>query len=174
MCIRDSTSETPTEGQRTITFAVTDSGSTDATSLAAEAYVTVTAVNDKPVVTASATPVAFTDTAAAHSASDAVVVASALTVEDRDGDQAVLGATVQITTGYVAGQDALSVGALAKFDVDATTAGQLVFTVKSGESATISDLQAALRQVKFDNTSETPTEGPVSYTHLTLPTTSRV
>ena len=86
-------------------------------------------------------------------------LASLKTRADRDGDQAVLGATVQITTGYVAGQDSLSVAALAKFDVDATTAGQLVFTVKSGESATISDLEAALRQVKFDNSSETPTTG---------------
>ena len=84
-------------GPDSFTFSVSDGSLTSAT---ATVSITVTAVDDPPVTTASGT-LAYTEN------DPATAIAPALTVTD--GDSANLtGATVQITTNHVAADDVLA------------------------------------------------------------------
>lgn len=85
----------------------------------------------------------------------AVLVDPDVTVTDID-DTELVGATVQITGGYVSGQDVLSLpngtGVLSFFDA-------LSGTLTLFGETTVADYQNALRQVTYTNTAANPTTG---------------
>src|SRR5205823_3799301 len=85
---------------RTVGFQVNDGGSANNLSNTATKQVTVTAVNDAPVVTTSAGALAYTENQAA------TAVDPALTVTDADSANLV-GATVTISGNFASGQDVL-------------------------------------------------------------------
>ncbi|PUE50443.1 hypothetical protein B9Z47_01375 [Limnohabitans sp. 2KL-1] len=122
-------------------------------------YFVLTSVNDAPVLTAGAT-LAYAENAAA------TAISSALTVSDVDGST-LASATVQISGGYVAGQDVLSFTAngATMGNIAAVIAGDTVTLTSAGSTATKDQWQAALRAVSYSNTSENPTAGArtVSY-----------
>ena len=136
------TSENPSTAVRTVAWTVTDGS---ATSNAPTSTINITAVNDAPVVTAGNT-LTYTES------QGATAVSPALTVTDADSTN-LTGATVQITGGYLSSEDVLSMA----------TAGAISATFNSGTgtltltgSDTVANYQAALRTVKYDNISESP------------------
>ena len=92
----NNTSDTPDTGNRTLNFAVNDGA---ANSNTAAKTVSVTAVNDAPVLAASGGTTAHTENVP-------VVVDSGITVSDADSANMVSG-TVTVGAGYTAGQDIL-------------------------------------------------------------------
>ena len=129
-------------GSATITVSVTDPGGL----FAENTFVlTVSAVNDAPVVTAGGT-LAYTENQAATGIDDTV------TVTDVDSTNLV-GATIQITSNYQNGQDVLSyvtaLGISATFN--ATTG-----TLTLSGTTTLANYQTALRNVLYANTSNNP------------------
>ncbi|MBB6563755.1 hypothetical protein HNP48_006479, partial [Acidovorax soli] len=157
-------SDTPNTSDRTISFVVNDG---IANSSAATKTLSVAAVNDTPVSTASGGSTAFTE--GNNAASTPVAVDSGFTVTD--GDNATLAsATVSISGGFQNGEDALA------FTNNPATMGNIsgsynaatgVMTLTSaGATATTAQWQAALRSVTYSNSSETPNTGnrTVSFT----------
>ena len=140
------TSENPSTATRTVTFTVNDGSATNNTASAAR-NITVTAVNDAPVVTATATALAYTENQAA------TAVDPNLTVTDVDGTT-LTGATVSISTGFATGQDVLAFTAQGGItgSYNATTG---VLTLSG--TATLATYQTALRTVTYANTSDNPT-----------------
>ncbi|MCM5680003.1 DUF4347 domain-containing protein [Schlegelella sp. S2-27] len=115
--------------------------------------ITVTAVNDAPVVTTSGGTSAFTESGSA------TVVDASLTLSDVDSTTFV-SATAAITGNFASGQDVLA------FTNDGSTMGNIsasynaatgVLTLTSaGGTATLAQWQAALRSVTYDNSSDAP------------------
>jgi len=139
------TSENPSTATRTVTFSVNDGSASNNTG-AGTRNITVTAVNDAPVVTATATALAYTENQAA------TAVDNALTVSDTDSSN-LTGATVSIGANFTSGQDVLAFtnqnGITGTFN---SSTGVLTL---SG-SATVANYQAALRAITYTNTSENP------------------
>ena len=136
------TSDTPTAA-KVVTF-VADDGTT--ASAAATRDLTVTPVDDPPVVTTSAGTTAFTEDGGP------VAVDGALTVTDPDSAQ-LTGATVAITADHDAVEDVLAVaGALGISGSYSSATGLLTL---SG-TADVGDYQTVLRTVTFDNGSQDP------------------
>jgi len=115
--------------------------------------VTVTPVNDAPVLTTTGGSVSFTENA------PPVAVDSALTLSDVDNS--TLGsATVSITGNFNAGQDVLA------FTNDGSTMGNIsasfdagtgtLTLTSAGGTATVAQWQAALRSVTYSNGSDSP------------------
>ncbi|WP_326540719.1 cadherin domain-containing protein, partial [Pseudorhodoferax sp.] len=117
--------------------ALTDTGSTT---------VTITAVNDAPVLTTTGTALSVNENAAA------TAIDPGLTVSDVD-NATLSGATVTISANYANGQDVL-----AFTDQNGITgswnAATGVLTLSG--SASVADYQAALRSVTYLNTSDNP------------------
>ncbi|MCD1638529.1 DUF4347 domain-containing protein [Pseudomonas stutzeri] len=115
--------------------------------------VTVTPVNDAPVVSTSGGTNAFTEDGSA------TVIDGSLTLSDVD-DTAFASATVAITGNFASGQDVLA------FTNDGSTMGNIsasynaatgVLTLTSaGGTATLAQWQAALRSVTYSNSSDAP------------------
>ncbi|WP_201834504.1 beta strand repeat-containing protein [Microvirga zambiensis] len=132
-------------------------GSTPFSAATDTVSVTVTAVNDAPVVTASGGTTAFTE--GDNTASTPVVIDSGLTLSDSD-NATFASATVSITGNFASAQDVLA------FVNDGLTAGNItgsynsatgVLTLTSaGATATAAQWQAALRSVTYANNSDTP------------------
>ena len=141
-----STSDNPTsfgtDTSRTITWQVND-GTLD--SNADTSTVTVTAVNDAPVVTAAAT-VSYTEQGSA------VLLSSSLTVSDAD-NQNLASASVSISSGFFAG-DTLNFtdqnGITGSYN-----SGTGVLTLSGSD--TVANYQAALRSITFSSASDNPT-----------------
>ncbi|MFL5780070.1 MAG: Ig-like domain-containing protein [Thermoleophilaceae bacterium] len=136
------TSDDP-PASKSVEFVVGDG---DLDSAAAAKGIAVTPVNDKPVLDAS-------DTALAYSEGDGqVAVDDAIAVSDVDSPT-LAGATVQVTGNYDAGQDQLVFsdqgGISGAWDGDSGT------LTLSG-SASLADYQAALRSVAYENSSDAP------------------
>uniref|UniRef100_UPI00262434A2 DUF4347 domain-containing protein n=1 Tax=Zoogloea sp. TaxID=49181 RepID=UPI00262434A2 len=108
--------------------------------------VSITAVNDAPVVTTTGTALAYTENAAA------TAVDSGLTVSDVD-TATLASATVSLTAGFVSGQDVLAFtnqnGITGSWN-----AGTGVLTLSG--SATLANYQSALRSVTYLNSSDAP------------------
>ena len=137
------TSENPSTAARTVTWNVNDG---DVNSNNQTTTVNVTAVNDAPVVTPTGTPLGYTEN------DPPTAVQPLITVTDVDSTN-LTGATVQITTNYVNGQDVLSyVTALGITGVFTPATGTLTL---SG-TTTVANYQTALRNVLYNNTSESP------------------
>lgn len=138
----NNTSNAPTTTTRVVDFAGNDGFLSSAT---ASRSVSVTAANDAPVVTAGAI-LAYTEDAAA------TAIDTALTVADPDSPN-ITGATVQITSSYQNGQDVLSFSTLGPIS-GSFAAGTGTLTLSGAD--TVANYQAALRTVKYNNTSQTP------------------
>ncbi len=131
-------------GTATFTYTISDgNGGTDTATVA----VTVSgAAVSPPVVSTSATPLAYAENAGA------VVIDNALTVTDSD-PASLTGATVAITGGYVNGQDVL--GFVTQGGITGTfnaTTGVLTLT----GNASVAAYETALRSVTYSNGSDAP------------------
>ncbi len=137
------TGDDPGSATRTIAFRAS-SGSGLGNTVARR--IAVTPVIDPPVVTTTAGGLTYTE-------GDGQVAADpGLTITDADSGN-LSGANVAISGGFVSGQDVLSFpggsGISGSFD---TGTGVLTLT----GTATVADYQAALRSVKYENTSQSP------------------
>src|SRR5258706_7471 len=92
-------SDNPSPLTRTVTFTAND-GSASNNLGSATRTITVTAVNDAPVVTTSTGALAYTEN------DPATAIDTGLTVSDADS-ATLTGATVALTTNFAAGQDVL-------------------------------------------------------------------
>ena len=139
------TSDDPSAAVRTVSFTVND-GAADSNALTRG--ITVTPVNDAPALAGieAATLGYIPRTGRPLS------ITSTITVSDADNAD-LAGATIQITGNYQDGQDVLSFANMGNITGtwDAAT-GKLTL---SG-SDTVANYQAALRAVKYQNTSATP------------------
>ncbi|MBJ9987559.1 S-layer homology domain-containing protein [Paenibacillus sp. S28] len=142
------TAITPNTVNRIITFMVNDG---TATSNPADKTVTVTAVNQTPMLTTTGGTSTFNGTA--------VAIDSGLTLSDLD-NRTMSSATVSITGNFFSNQDILA------FINDGSTMGNITGSyntatgtltlISSGASATIVQWQQALRAVTYSNTSTGP------------------
>jgi hypothetical protein len=127
-------------------YTVTDGMLTDTGSV----IVTVTSVNDAPVIITSPGAVNYTENAAAVAIDDAVSVT--------DADSTTLaGATVQITIGCTA-DDVLALATPPAGITAAYTADGCALALTG--TATVASYQAALRGVSYANVSDTPATAP--------------
>lgn len=118
---------------------------------------TVTSVNDAPVVTVGTSPVMAQE-------QTAVFVVPTLTLADIDSTT-LTKATVQITGNYHAAEDVLSFTDTAKIHgVFDTTTGTLTLTAIAGQSPTLADFETALRSVAYTDTSDAPSTSPRTIT----------
>ncbi len=148
-CLRsvayDNASQDPDGTPRTIAFAVNDG---TAGSAPANKTVTVTAVDDAPVVTTAVGATAFTEDGGP------VVVDPGVTVTDAD-DPSLASATVTITNP----QDGAAEVLAATTCVGITVTPGLNSLSLSG-SATVAAYQTCFQSVTYDNTSQDPTPSP--------------
>src|SRR5262249_32861513 len=124
----------------TISFRVNDGGAVNNLSNVVTRDITVTAVNDAPLLArVEGTALGYSENQAA------TAVTSALTVSDVDS--AILaGATVSITAGFAAGQDVLA------FTNQNGITGSFVGSVLTlSGSSSVANYQAALRSVTYFN-----------------------
>ncbi|WP_226163677.1 Ig-like domain-containing protein [Hymenobacter terricola] len=148
-------SNTPNTTPRTVSFAVNDGalGSNVATK-----NVSVTAVNDAPVVTTSGGNTAFTQSLPGPSTP--VAIDAALTVTDLD-NATLASATVSITGNYQSAEDVLAFTNVAMGNIaPASNSGGVLTLTSAGATATVAQWQAALRAVTYTNSSNTPNTTP--------------
>ena len=111
--------------------------------------ITITEVNDAPTITAGGT-LSYTEN------DPAAVIDNTIVVTDGDSPN-LASATVQITANYVNGEDVLSFINTAAITGNFNAAtGTLTLT----GTTTIANYQAALRAVRYNNTSENPSTAP--------------
>jgi hypothetical protein len=138
-------SDAPGTATRTLSITVDDGSGVNATTTA-NRDIQITAVNDAPVVTASALSLSYTE------GDGAVVIDPSITVSDLDSSTLV-GATVQLSDNYVPGQGLLGFvtqsGITGSFD-----SGSGTLTLSG--NATVAQYQAALRSVTYTNLSDNP------------------
>ena len=138
----ENTSENPNTGNRTVSWVVTDGS--DSSSAVYSTITVAAADNDAPSLGGAGGTLAYTESGAA------AVIDSALTLSDGD-DTNMESATVEITGGFVSGEDVLSFtnanGITHTWD---STTGVLSL---SGTSS-IANYKAALESVKYDNTND--------------------
>ncbi len=147
-------SNSPNTSNRTVSFVVNDGNSN---STAGTKVVSVTAVNDTPVTSASGGQTAFTE--GNNVTSTPVVVDSGFTVTDLD-NSTLASTNVSITGNFQSGQDLLAftnnpatMGNISGFYNSGT--GVLALS-SAGATATLAQWQAALRSVTYSNSSDTP------------------
>ena len=146
---------TPNGATRTIMFQLNDGAGSGA---AASRAVTVTAVDQTPIASASGGAAAFI--AANNGPSAPVAVDSGMLLSDLD-NTTFASATVWIAQNFRSGQDSL-----AFVNTSASTFGNIVATynsgtgvltlASSGATATVAQWQAALRAVTYSNSAITP------------------
>jgi hypothetical protein len=142
----ENTSEDPSDAIRRLEFQVTDSGGASSTPSRRDLF--ITPVNDAPVLNTSDEPLAYTE-------GDGPVAADeGITATDVDSDDLV-GATVEISSGYTPGEDSLAFtdqnGITGTYDADN---GKWTL---SG-TASVADYETALRSVTYENSSEDPSD----------------
>jgi large repetitive protein len=142
-------SDSPATAGRTVRFVLTDGDG--GTSAPATRAVTVTAVDDAPALAGiEAAPLAYTESVDAAPAQTAVT--GALTVGDVD-DANLAGAVVQITGNCQPGEDVLVF--TDQNGITGTYTAATCRLVLTG-SASPANYQAALRSVRYEDTSDTP------------------
>ena len=117
-----------------------------------EVVITIHGENDAPVL-ASSTAVTYAENAAP------LPIHTLITVSDVD-NATMASATVEISGGYVAGQDVLSftnVSAATMGNIAGTYANGTMTLSSAGATASKAQWQAALRAVAYSNTSDAPT-----------------
>ncbi|ULP70924.1 DUF4347 domain-containing protein [Nodularia sphaerocarpa] len=139
-------SDNPNTTTRTIGFSVNDG--TD-TSTQGTRNVTITAVNDAPVVNTTSTALSYIENAT-------TIIDPAITVTDVDSPN-LASATVRITSGFVSAQDILSFtnqnGITGNYN---NSTGVLTLT----GAATVANYQTALRSITYTNSSDNPNTTP--------------
>lgn len=135
-------SNNPSTLTRTVSFIANDGG---ANSNTATRSITVASVNDAPTVTATATPLAYTENDAA------AAVDAGLAVSDPDNIN-LTGATVSITN-FVAGEDALAFAN--QLGISGTYNAATGVLTLSGTTS-VANYQTALRTVAYVNSSNNP------------------
>jgi VCBS repeat-containing protein len=146
----NNTSQNPTTTARTVSFIVNDGALASNT---ATRGVTVTAVNDAPVLAAiEGGALAYTENDAATS------ITSTMTVADVDS-LTLTTATITISSNFQSGQDVLSFvnvpATMGNVAIQSNIGGVLTLT-SAGGTATLAQWQAALRAVKYNNSSDDP------------------
>ncbi|MEI7970863.1 MAG: cadherin-like domain-containing protein, partial [Betaproteobacteria bacterium] len=137
-------------GEMALNIAVDDqgnSGTGDAKTARSEVHVTIVD-NAAPVIAIDEPDGSFTE-----NAQDASIVAGGLSLTDAD-DSALRGAIVRISANYQAGEDTLEYTSLPA-GLTAQWNGLTGVLTLSGE-APVADYQAALRAVRYRNSSESP------------------
>lgn len=142
-------SNNPTDATRTITIQVIDEK--DGESNIASININVTPVNDVPVlanIEEEALPY--------YEGQTSVQVTSTLEANDPDAEN-IVGATIQISENYIAGEDSLSIDGLINLTAtwDSAT-GTLTITGADTEA----QYQNAIRSVNYHNLSENPNTAP--------------
>ena len=142
----ENTSDDPDLTQRVVSFEVSDGL---ASSTAITRNINITPVNDKPVITGTVTPLAYTE------AEGQKVIDSGIGISDVD-DTDMESATVQVTGNYQNGEDVLAfvdqLGITGNFDAGT---GTLTLT----GTASIANYETALSAVTYENTSNNPDPG---------------
>jgi hypothetical protein len=144
--------QNPDTATRTIAFSATDG--TDSSAPATKTL-SVARVNDAPTVTTTAGASSFTEDQAAGTIVDAGV-----TVADVD-NTTLASATVAITSNFNAAQDVLQFTNTATITGALNTAGD---TLTLSGADTLANYQAALRSVRYANTSQAPTTATRTHT----------
>ncbi len=147
-------------GQQGSKVDTTVSGGSSAFSSSSDtASVTVTAINDAPILTTSGGTTGFTE--ADGGPSTPVAIDAGLTLSDPD-NATLASATVTITGSFQPGEDVLifaNDGSSMGNITASYNAGSGVLTLTSaGATATLAQWQAALRTVAYTNGSDTPNE----------------
>lgn len=158
------TSHAPAVADRTIRLiSLKDNGGTtngglDTAALNLSSTVTVSAVNDAPVVSATDGSTAFIESA--NASSNPVVIDSGITLSDVDSMNLASG-YISISGNYQSGEDLLSFN-----NTDAASYGNISGTfdagtgtlslISAGSASSIAQWQAALRSVIYTNTSDSP------------------
>src|SRR5581483_8091461 len=142
------TSENPSTLTRTVSFQVNDGSPSNNLSNVATRTITVTAVNDPPVLAGIET------NALVYTENDpATVITATITTSDPD-NTTLTGATIAIAANYVSGEDILGFtnqsGITGNFD-----GGTGVLTLSG--AATLANYQNALQTIRYQNTSDNPT-----------------
>jgi hypothetical protein len=146
----ENTSAVPSTATRTVEVVVSDGIDPSAP---ATRDVAVTSVHDDPVVTTTSGSLAYTE------GSGAVAIDVGATMVDPEDD--VVNATLQITGGYVNGEDLLAYSdALGITSAWAPGSGTLTLTGSAASSA----WQSALRAVTYANSSNNPATAPRTIT----------
>jgi hypothetical protein len=135
--------DAPDTSMRTVTFVVND-GLLDSNT--ASRTITVTAVNDAPVVGGTTGSLAYVE-------NGTTVLVPLITVTDPDAAN-MSSATVTMTTAYVNGQDTLAF--VNQLGITGTWTAATGTLALSG-SAPIADYQTALRSITYNNNSHAPT-----------------
>jgi VCBS repeat-containing protein len=141
----NNTSGSPSTLQRTVTWQVDDGAGMNNLSAPVTSTIKVVSTNDAPQL-ANGSTITYTENDAA------TAVNSVINATDTDSAN-LTGATVQITTGYNSGQDVLSFAPMLGI-TGSFNSGTATLTL-SGTSS-VANYQAALRSVKYTNTSEDP------------------
>ncbi len=140
---RNLDTDNPSNAARTVSFRVSDG---TLLSNAVTTTVTVSRVNDAPVLNATGGSAAFVEDAGAVAVDPGVVLAD---VDDAN----LAGATVAISANYASGQDSLTFVNTASI-TGSWNAGTATLTLSGTD--TVANYQAALRAVRFANSSHTP------------------
>jgi hypothetical protein len=140
------------------TFTYTLNGGSTAT-----VSMTVTCVPEDPVVDNSAGNTSYTENGAA------TVIDSTVTVSDPDPGATITGATVQITVGYAGAEDILALAGSHPGITPSVSGDTLTLTGTASPAA----YQAALRDVTYSNTSESPSTAPRTVTFTVTDDTAR-
>ena len=148
----NNTSDNPNTSTRTVSFQADDGGAVNNLSNIVTRTITVTAVNDAPVVTTSGGSASFTEDGPAVAADPGVTIT--------DVDSATLASgTISITGNFQSGQDVLAFtndgSTMGNIAVQSNAGGVLTLT-SAGATATVAQWQSALRSVTYNNTSQNP------------------
>ena len=143
--------DNPTAATRTVSFTVNDG---DVSSATVTKDVAVVPVNDAPVLTQpDATAVTYIENAAP------TVIAPNITASDVDSTNLV-GATITIGTGFVSGQDVLSLGINPQNGITAAAFNATTGTLTLSGTSTVANYQIALRDLRYSNSSDDPITSP--------------
>ena len=154
------TSLNPTTTTRSVVYQVNDGSAANNLSNVLTSTISITAVNNAPVLAGTST-LAYTEAQAA------AAINKVLTVADVD-NTTLASATVKLTN-YVSGQDVLgfvtSAATMGNIAGSFSTATGVLTLTSAGKTATLANFQAALRAVTYSNTSQNPTTTTRSVTY---------
>ncbi|MEO8359843.1 MAG: Ig-like domain-containing protein [Vicinamibacteria bacterium] len=144
------TSDNPTTSTRTITWRVNDGAGVNNLSNQPTSTISITAVNDAPVLAGVSGGFTYAENNAA------TAVAPGISISDLDNLTLTQG-TVSISNNFQSGQDVLSFVNVAMGNIAiSSNAGGVLTLSSAGGTATLAQWQAAMAAVKYANTSEDP------------------
>jgi hypothetical protein len=135
------TSEAPTTANRTLSLVVNDGGATNSNSAPVTRTITVTAVNDPPVLTGNATPINY------NKGTTALAIDNSILASDVDSPN-LASATITISGNFAAGQDVL--GFTSQLGITGSYNSTTGVLTLSGVSS-VANYQTALRSVTYFN-----------------------